>query len=104
MDQVSVDPRARARKAAALVLQRVQRETTQAAIAAAMGVSEATISRALSEHLERMMLILAHAGIKCVPAELKCYPADEIQALITLARVRMQQVDKPDKLLWDDET
>lgn len=103
MDSVSNDPRESARKSTALVLRRIQRNTSQQAIATAIGVSDATISRLLSEQLDRFMLVLAHAGIKCVPSEYRCYPEDEIQALITLARRQMKQIETPASLIWDDE-
>lgn len=73
MQSVSMPPSERARKIASLVLQRVTRDASQVAIAAAIGVSESTISRMLApEHLDKVALMLAHAGLKVVAVEAIC--------------------------------
>lgn len=98
MAELSPTPAERARKITSTVLQAVQRDASQAAIAAAMGASESTVSRLLSDHLDKLALVLAHAGLKVVSSEMKCYPSDYMQALHTLARLHVE--DGP-KLDWD---
>jgi hypothetical protein len=44
----------------------------QKTVAAAMGVSEPTVTRIKDERLEEVLLLLAHLGIKCVPQEYRC--------------------------------
>lgn len=101
MSPASPAPHEKARRYAAIVLQRVQRDAKQAALAVAMGTSDSTISRLLSEHLDRLCLVIAHAGLKVVPEEMKCFPPEEVQALLTLARGRLAQVENVEQLSWD---
>lgn len=85
-----------------MVLQRVQRDATQTAIAAAMGTSESTLSRMLApEQLDKFALMLAHAGLKVVPIEMQCFPQDKVQALLTLARDHLAAIERSDQLTWD---
>ena len=85
-----------------MVLQRVQRDATQTAIAAAMGTSESTLSRMLApEQLDKFALMLAHAGLKVVPIEMQCFPQDKVQALLTLACDHLAAIERSDQLTWD---
>ncbi len=84
-----------------MVLQRLQAPGTQTAIAAAMCVSESTVSRAKTEHLETLCQILAHAGLKIVPTEAKCFPADKVEALLTLARSHLASMETHESLVWE---
>lgn len=68
------------RKTVSILLQRLAPVGTQASLAVAMGVSEATISRN-KEHIEPLALMLAHLGLKVVPAEKVCVSADELKFL-----------------------
>lgn len=72
MPSVSSPPPERARKTVQLVLQRLQEPGMGIALATSMGVSESTISRIKSERLEEVAQLLAHLGLKVVPAEFKC--------------------------------
>lgn len=101
MSPLSPSPAERARKINSIVLQRVQRDASQVAIAAAMGVSESTISRLLSDHLDKLALVLAHAGLKVVPVEMQCFPTDKVNALLTLARDHLATIERPDQLTWE---
>ena len=94
-------PTERARKITCIVLQRVQRNATQVAIAAAMGVSEATLSRLLSDHLDKFAGVLAHAGLKVVPVEVQCFQPDKVAALLTLARDHLSAIERPEQLMWE---
>lgn len=59
-------PAEQAQKIVASVLKATQRETKQAAIATAIGMPESTLSRLLSDHLEKLALVMAHAGLRVV--------------------------------------
>lgn len=79
----------------------VQGEGKQAAIAVAMGVSESTVSRLLSDHLDKLAHVLALAGLKVVPAEMQCYHPEKIGALLTLARDHLASIERADQLTWE---
>lgn len=96
-----ITPIERARKACSTVLRAMQEPGRQGAIAAAMGVSESTVSRLKNDQLEQFCLLLAHAGLKVVPVEMQCFPADKVQALLTLARAHLAAVERPDQLVWE---
>lgn len=68
-------PPERARKIAANVRQAVNGDS-QASIAAAIGVSPATVSRLISEHLDHVAAILAYLGLKLVPEDKICIPRE----------------------------
>jgi hypothetical protein len=101
MSAVLAPPHERARKAHSVVLQALQAPGTQAAIAVAMGVSESTVSRFKTEQLEQLCLVLACAGLKVVPVEMQCFPADKLQALLTLAKDHLAAIERPDQLVWE---
>ncbi|RYF76816.1 MAG: XRE family transcriptional regulator [Comamonadaceae bacterium] len=94
-------PTARARKIVSHVLQATQRDSSQTAIAAAMGVSESTLSRLLSDHLDKLALVLAHAGLKVAPAESRCFPPDYVDALLLMAKQHINTVQTVRNLEWD---
>lgn len=73
MTAVSNTPPERARKAYLTVLQRLQEPGTATAVAAAMGVSESTVSRLKNEQMEVLCGMLAHLGLKVVPVEMQCF-------------------------------
>lgn len=94
-------PAERARKIASTVLQSVQRDASQVAIAVAMGASESTISRLMSDHLDKFSLVLAHAGLKVVPVEMQCFAPEKVQALLVLARDNLNHIANTEQLVWD---
>ena len=94
-------PAARARKIVSSVLTATQRDATQSAIATAMGVSESTISRLLSDHLDKLALVLAHAGLKVAPADSRCFPPDYVDALLLMAKQHLSTVQSVRHLEWD---
>jgi len=79
----------------------MQEPGRQVAIATAMGVSESTVSRLKNDQLDQFCLLLAHAGLKVVPIEMQCFPADKVQALLTLARDHLATIEHPDQLVWE---
>lgn len=90
-------PSERAQQAQSLVLQRLA-ATTQVAVATAMGTSESSINRIKTERLEDVMLMLAHLGLKVVPAEFKCVDP-EAYAFLTKTHERVMRVQP--QLIWD---
>lgn len=100
MTTVSSAVNERARKFHTLALQRLS-SVGQVTVSAQLGVSEATMSRCVNDNLERVCQLLAAVGLKVVPAELKCYPAEEIEAIFTLARNSMNKMGSVEKLSFD---
>lgn len=83
-----------------LVLQAMQEPAKASAIAAAMGVSDATVSRMKNERLDEWMLFLAHLGLKVVPSDFKCVSSTTYDFLTsTHARV----MRKAPELVWESE-
>jgi hypothetical protein len=94
---------ARARKSSALIRKRTT-EVGQAALAEACSVDVATISRWLSEgRLDQFATMLEVLELKCVPASLRCYPEQEIEALFQLAQSRLRHMRHASELAEDDE-
>jgi DNA-binding XRE family transcriptional regulator len=90
-------PSERAQQAQTLVLQRLA-ATTQASVAVAMGVSEATVNRIKTERMEDVLALLTHLGLKVVPAEFKCVDP-EAYAFLTKTHERVMRVHP--QLIWD---
>ena len=103
MSPVSATPTERARKTHSTVLQRMQEPGIQAAIAAAQGVSESTISRIKSDKLEDAILLLMHLGFKVVPEGKVCVDRSMYEALTTIASKAMADGAISRKLVWEDE-
>lgn len=97
-----VDPSARARKIESVVLQHVH-EGKQSAIAAAIGCNDSTISRLLTDHLAKMSLVLAHAGLKVVPEGFRCVDPEVAHAIEVLHSKAMGRIGSPVSLMWEDE-
>ena len=72
MIEASLSARERSRKIACTVRKAVAEYGKQVALAAAMDVSESTVSRLQSETLDAFSSLLAHCGLKVVPAEKVC--------------------------------
>ena len=68
-----------------------------------MGLSEATISRLKSEHLENFSRLLAHAGLKVVPAEAVCVSAETYQSIAHIARRAMASPEVMQQLMFEDD-
>ena len=98
MPELSSNPATRSRKAFGAVLQAMQDPGTQRNVAQVLGVSESTVSRTKTEKLEDSITLLYHLGFKVVPQDMKCFPAEYMQALHTLARMH---VEEGPKLEWE---
>ena len=104
MPSLSMSPVERARKISSAVLHATQRDATQVALAAAMGVSESTVSRMLApDHLDKLALLLAHAGLKVVPVERICVDPEMYEAMTRIASKAMADTETAQRLVWGDE-
>lgn len=90
-----------ARKSQTLILQRLA-SVGQVKVGQALGKSESWVSRWKSEDSEMLASLLAACGLKVVPVEHRCFPADYIDHLRYFARVGMAQ-EHPPSLEWADE-
>lgn len=91
MGTLSNSPLERSRKTVQVVLQALASDASAASVAAAMGVSESTISRLKNDHLESFALLLAHLGLKVVPVGVQCYEPQYIALVHQLAMPEMQR-------------
>ncbi len=101
MSTSSPSPVERARKSHVIVLRALQEPGKATSAATCMGVSESTVSRLKSDHLEPLCLLLAHLGLKVVPVDMHCFPADKVQALLTLAKGHLAAIERPEQLVWE---
>ncbi|WP_269473991.1 CII family transcriptional regulator [Variovorax sp. RA8] len=91
----------RARKTQVTILRALQEPGRQVALATSMGISESTVSRMKNDQLEQFSELLAHLGLKVVNQEMQCFPPDQIQALLTLSKVHLASIERPDQLIWE---
>lgn len=92
----------KSRKFHSLALQTISR-VGQNEIAKLIGTSETTVSRHIAAELERACQVLAAAGLKVVPADMRCYPEDQIEALFTLAKARLKAMESAEKLIFEED-
>ena len=91
----------RARKSHVTVLRALQEPGRQVALATAMGVSESTVSRIKTEQLEQFCNLVAHLGLKLVPAEYRCVDEKTFGAFQILWEKAMSQTSAA-KLIFED--
>ncbi len=87
----------------ACVLQALAEPGRQVAIAAAMGVSESTVSRLKNEQLENFTLLCAHAGLKIVPVDHVCVDKHTYESVAHLATRAMSRPEIAHQLIWEEE-
>jgi transcriptional regulator with XRE-family HTH domain len=100
MAAVLVTPAERARKALGLALRNLQEPGSAVAVAAAMGVSESTVSRLKNDHMESVLTLLAHLGLKVVPADFKCVDRESYEFLV---RSHTRVMEKAPGLIWEQD-
>lgn len=103
MDASSLDPFGRASKIETTVLQALQQNGKAAAVAVAMQVNDSTISRLKNEHLQPFSRLLAHLGLKVVPADRVCVDREMYRAMTRIASRAMANEEVAQRLIWDDE-
>ena len=91
----------RSRKLESTVLQALASKG-QARVAEFAGVSESKVSRFKSEQLAEICDYLAALDLKIVPVSMHCYRPESIAALMQLAKERMEQLDTPEQLAWQE--
>lgn len=94
-------PDERARKNLATIF-RALSSLGQARLAEALNVSEPTISRWKSEQAEQCAKALAALGLKVVPEVVRCYQPKTIDAILELARARLDNVRSAEDLEWTE--
>ena len=98
MTEASPSPIEKSRKAYSALLQALSDGGKQGAIAVALGVSDSTVSRIKTDKVEDALALLYLAGFKVVPQDVKCYRADYVEALHTMARMHITEART---LEWD---
>ncbi|HEX7891448.1 MAG TPA: CII family transcriptional regulator [Ramlibacter sp.] len=78
-------PQQRARKNEQVILHALA-DTGQSEVARAMGVAESTISRFKDGGIGQAAQLLAHIGLKVVPAGVQCFDPVYVEALRELAK------------------
>ncbi len=89
-----------ARKNERAILQGLAR-VSQTKVAELMGASETKVSRFKGADLEEIGALLAACGLKAVPNDMQCFPREKVNALLTLARDHLQQIEHPEQLSWE---
>lgn len=100
MAELSAGVPERARKIESTILARVKLAESQSAIALAIGKSEATVTRLLSDHIGNFAAVLAQLGLKVVPTEYQCLNAEAF-AFLTSAHERVMR--KAPELIWEQD-
>ena len=100
MGASSLSPAEKARNAHSRVLQAMQAPGTGSALAVSMGVSDSTISRIKTEHLEQSLVLLYQLGFKLVPSDHKCV---DPETFAFLTRKHAQVLARAPELIWDAE-
>lgn len=99
MPEASSSPVERARKNVQVVLQALA-ATGQNEVARSMAVHESTISRMKDGQIDTFGAMLAHLGLKVVPAGMKCFAPDYVEALQTLAAIGVKH--QAPRLDWEE--
>lgn len=100
MSEASSTPAEKARKAHSRVLQSMQAPGKGGAVAVALGVSDSTVSRMKSEHLEGALSLLYALGFKVVQADAKCIDAETYHFL---TRKHEHVLRVAPQLIWESE-
>lgn len=95
--------KARSQRYQSLVLKHAA-STGQINVAESINLSEATVSRFLSEDtgMERACLIFASLGLKVVPQTHICVAKPMYDALVTIAAGAMNNPETVQKLVWEE--
>lgn len=98
-----------ARKNEAMIRKRLS-SVGLSTVAAAMGVAESTVCRMKDaddkdgrSQIQRWAAALEAMGLKVTPIEYRCFDPKEIEAIFTLAKIRMSRVESAQELVWEDE-
>ena len=100
MIEASLTPQEKARKAHAKVLQAMQTPGKGGAVAVMLGVSDSTVSRMKTEHLEGALSLIYAMGFKVVPEGHKCIDATTYEFL-TNKHAHVMRVAP--QLIWESD-
>ena len=98
MSEFSISPLEKARKALAPVLQLLKKDGKQGQIATSMGVSDSSMSRLVNDHLDDVIVVLYHAGFKVVSQDMRCYPAQDVEAWFAAYKRQVQHAETAEQL------
>lgn len=90
------------RKSLSAIFNGLQR-VGQVHVAQALSVSEGTISRLKSEEMPRFADLLTVCGLKVVPEGFRCYEPKVIDALLVLAKEKLNRMQGSAELEWEPE-
>jgi hypothetical protein len=99
MTNATETPRDIARKGHSLALRRLA-EKKATVVAREMDETDSSISKLKNEQLEQCILLLAHLGIRLVPADAKCL-SEQAYQFLTSTHARF--VRKAPQLVWCTE-
>lgn len=91
----------RSRKNGSAILQRLV-SVGQSEVARELNLSESTVSRMKGGEIDQMAKMLAVLGLKTVPIEMKCFNPKDIDALLTLAKSKLSEIEHTDQLIWEE--
>ena len=100
MTEASLTTQEKARKAHAKVLQAMQTPGKGGAVAVTLGVSDSTVSRMKTEHLEGALQLIYALGFKVVQGDSKCIDPATYQFL-TNKHAHVMRVAP--QLIWESE-
>lgn len=69
-------------------------------MAVAIGVSAPTVNRMLAEHLDKFAAIVAHLGLKVVPADFRCVSSETYEFL---TKTHQRVMASNPELIWETE-
>lgn len=98
MNEFSISPSEKARKAISAVLQVLKINGKQGQVAVSMGLSDSTMSRLVNDHMDGVVVALYHAGFKVVPQSMACYPAEQVEAWFSAYKAAMNHAETAAKL------
>lgn len=93
-------PEASTRKNESLVIKALA-SVGQSCIATQLGVSESAVSRWKDGDISRFCKMLTLLGLKVTPLEYRCYDQKTLEAILTLAQERMDQINSIHDLAED---
>jgi hypothetical protein len=104
MPTVDAGTNAAARRIEAAFLQALAKVGLEP-VAVACGVDATTVGRWREREIPRMAMLLAMADMKTVPASMRCYRPETIDALHELAKERLEAIRRPsEELVWEEGT
>lgn len=97
-DSGEITPRDRANKGYSLFLRRMN-DVKAKDLAVAMELSDSQVSEIKTKKVQEALLLLAHVGLKCVPADYRCVDPKTMDFLTASSRKLINQAPH---LIWDE--